>query len=264
MVILCINAKIYILVRRKELKGMSKNKYKKKVNDLDVEATQEKVTQEKITQEKELVENGVKPNSEIETKESVEETETDLDEAVEKSETTVDNDDFEEEEETEIETDLETEESKSTDEFLVEIEKLKKSNETLASENKALKSELSTKEQQFNQSLQEVQINNAVEIAIREANGKNVKAIKALINFDEISLDENCEVTGLDEQIEVLKTLESSSFLFDENELVLKGVTPVSSAKASGISVTDFQKMSYKERLELYNEDASLYKTLKY
>ncbi len=159
---------------------------------------------------------------------------------------------------------VKTDSKKTADEYLVEIEDLKKSNETLLSENQALKSELSAKDAQFSKSLEEMQINNAVEISIREANGKNIKAIKALINFDEVSLDSSGEVVGLDEQIELLKTSESSSFLFDENELILKGVTPVSSAKASGISVADFQKMSYKERLELYNKDASLYKTLKY
>ncbi len=157
------------------------------------------------------------------------------------------------------------------DKYSAEIEELKKSNQTLleenqtlTEENKTLKSELLTKEDEFGRGLEEIKINNAVEIAIREANGKNVKAIKALINFNQLSLDASGEVYGLTEQIDTLKSDESSSFLFEEKELILKGVTPVSSAKTSGISVADFQKMSYKERLELYNKDASLYKNLKY
>ncbi len=143
---------------------------------------------------------------------------------------------------------------KTTEDYLVEIEDLKKAKESLLAENESLKNELKAKDEQFDRSLDEMKINNSVEIAIRDANGKNVKAIKALINFDEISLDGSGEVVGLEEQIELLKTSDSSSFLFDENELVLKGVTPVSSVKTNGISVADFQKMSYKERLELYNK----------
>ncbi len=229
---------------------MSKNKYKKKVDELDVV--------DEVTTDREDADNETKSNFE--------------DETVEKSVATVDKDDLDKELEENseknleenLEENLEKKVSNSTDDYLAEIEGLKKSNETLLAENEDLKNELNVKEVQFSKSIKEIQINNAIEIAIREANGKNVKAIKALINFEEISLDSSGEVVGLSEQIEDLKTSESSSFLFNENELVLKGVTPVSSAKVSGISVTDFQKMSYKERLELYNKDASLYKTLKY
>ncbi len=266
---------------------MSKNKYKKKVDELDIveledqQEEKENAESEEQSNEKSNEKSDKKSNkntkidseekannNELLEKEELNKEELNKEElnkrleddvkvykAVGNSETDVNNLELK---------DKQLQDLKSTDEYLTEIKDLKKSNETLIAENQALKSELSTKEEQFGRSLEEMQINNAVDVAIREANGKNVKAIKALINFDEISLDGSGEVVGLVEQIDTLKTSENSSFLFDENELILKGATPVSSAKASGISVADFQKMSYRERLELYNKDSSLYKTLKY
>ena len=46
-------------------------------------------------------------------------------------------------------------------------------------------------------------IDTAVEKAIAGANGKNAKAIKALLNMDEIKLDKDGNVIGYSEQLEI-------------------------------------------------------------
>ncbi len=111
--------------------------------------------------------------------------------------------------------------------------------------------------------VEKLKIDNAVELAINKAGGKNLKAIKALLNFENITFDENGNILGLDEQIEELLKSENSKFLFENSEVIsIKGATPVSGEKTQGISKSDFEKMSYKERLEIYNRDEELYKEL--
>ncbi len=110
-----------------------------------------------------------------------------------------------------------------------------------------------------------LKIDSAIDLAISRAGGKNLKAIKALINLEEITVDENGNILGLDEQIEKLLVDESTKFLFeDKDEISIKGATPVAGEKTQSISKSDFQKMSYKERIEIYNKDEELYKELCY
>lgn len=59
----------------------------------------------------------------------------------------------------------------------------------------------------------------AVDMAIMEAKGKNKKAIKALIDMEGISLEEDGSVKGLD--LEAIK--ESDGYLFDVEEVTTKG-----------------------------------------
>lgn len=71
-----------------------------------------------------------------------------------------------------------------------------------------LTSEMTTK-------VAQIQKNHAIEGGIRDAKGKNVKAIMALLDMDKIT-HENGELTGLTEQLDALRGGEDSSFLFGE------------------------------------------------
>ncbi len=103
----------------------------------------------------------------------------------------------------------------------------------------------------------------AVDIAINKARGKNLKAVKALMDLDGISIDENGVITGLDEQIEKLTKEEQTKFLFEEEQkVVLKGVTPSPSGNIASVSKEDFKKMNYGERVELLNNNRELYNEL--
>ncbi len=63
----------------------------------------------------------------------------------------------------------------------------------------------------LNKTILDNQKNNAIEMAIMQAKGRNPKAIKALLDLDKISLKEDGTIEGLD--LESLK--ETDSYLFD-------------------------------------------------
>ena len=68
---------------------------------------------------------------------------------------------------------------------------------------------------ELNTKVSTIQKTHAIENTIRDAKGKNVKAIMALLDMDKITFENN-ELGGLSEQLETLKGAEDSSMLFGE------------------------------------------------
>lgn len=95
-----------------------------------------------------------------------------------------------------------------------------------------LKSEITRWEEKYNTDISNIKKNNAVDMAIIKANGKNTKAIKALIDMDKVSLKDDGTLEGFD--IESLK--KSDSYLFDVETVKTEG-TGFSSG--SGVSYND-------------------------
>ena len=130
-------------------------------------------------------------------------------------------------------------------------EDLKKQIESLQAENKATK------------------INGAIEKALTAAKALNVTAAKALLkDLDKAELSSDGTVKGLDEQIKALQKDESTKFLFaapeESKKTQIKGMTPTDGGddKPKGITQKDFARMSYKDRLKLFNEDRETYNAL--
>ena len=130
-------------------------------------------------------------------------------------------------------------------------EELKKQIESLQAENKATK------------------LNGAVEKALTSAKALNITAVKALLkDLDKAELSEDGTVKGLDEQIKALQADESTKFLFAAPETSkktqIRGMTPTDGGddKPKGITQKDFAKMSYRERLKLFNDDRETYNML--
>ena len=67
----------------------------------------------------------------------------------------------------------------------------------------------------------------AIEGAIRDAKGKNVKAIRAFLDENKITW-ENGELGGISEQLEALAGAEDSSMLFGETQTTPSGTSPAS------------------------------------
>lgn len=88
------------------------------------------------------------------------------------------------------------------------IEDLKTQIATLQSDNAA-------KDKAHKAEMEAFKIDTAVDKAITGAKGKNIKAIKALLNMDEIKLDKDGNVVGFSEQLETLMKADDSKFLFD-------------------------------------------------
>ena len=120
-------------------------------------------------------------------------------------------------------------------------EELQKQIEDLQTANKEAKKEYEGK-------ITQMRIDSAVEKAIADANGKNTKAIKALLNLEGAKLAEDGSVEGLADQIKALTEAEDSSFLFGAS--TPKGFKPNENGAGANNpdgAGTDFSKMSYSE-----------------
>jgi len=109
----------------------------------------------------------------------------------------------------------------------------------------SLKKSATEWEQKYNEDLKNIKINNAIELALVGSKAKNQKAIKALLNSENIKLDGD-NVTGISEQIELLKG--SDPYLFDVDD---KSPQPQKGFKmgspTTSYTMADIQKMSTAE-----------------
>ena len=82
-------------------------------------------------------------------------------------------------------------------------------------------------------------------------------------DLDKAQFGEDGKLIGLTEQITALQTAEETSFLFKtQSQGAPTGATPAGSNGAKptgGITKEQFRKMSYNERVELYNTDKATY-----
>lgn len=100
-------------------------------------------------------------------------------------------------------------------------EELTKQIETLQSENKA-------NNEKHEAEVREIKITNTIERSLTGAKAKNIKAVKALLDLENVELLEDGSIKDLDKQIQTLKESEESSFLFNSEDATpsLKGVKP--------------------------------------
>lgn len=99
------------------------------------------------------------------------------------------------------------------DKQLQELGEKAKGNEELTAQIEELKKQNETTKQEYEQKLQQQAFDHVLENSLAGVKVKNVKAVKALLDFDTIKLDGD-KLKGLDEQISKLK--ESDSYLFEE------------------------------------------------
>ena len=118
--------------------------------------------------------------------------------------------------------------------------------------------ELKDKNAEWQTKYQESQLNNAVKLAVaKDAN--DADDILALINKDELELQDDGNVKGLDKAIESLK--ESKPYLFAESKP--SGRTPDDGKNVNGgITQEEFNNMSVTERTNLFVNDRKTYDTL--
>lgn len=146
-----------------------------------------------------------------------------------------------------------------------QIEGLKKVDAAgLQAEIERLQTENKTKDEVHAAEVKNLKIESAVNAALTGAKALNVKAVRALLDLTGAELDDKGEVKGLAEKIKALQTADDSKFLFDSTKNKMKGAEPGEGTdpKDPGITKEQFQKMSYKERVELYNTDKELYDSL--
>lgn len=118
--------------------------------------------------------------------------------------------------------------------------------------------ELKDKNAEWQTKYQESQLNNAVKLAVaKDAN--DADDILSLINKDELELQDDGNVKGLDKAIESLK--ESKPYLFSESKP--SGRTPDDGKSVNGgVTQEEFNNMSVAERTDLFVNDRKTYDAL--
>ncbi len=158
-------------------------------------------------------------------------------------------------------------ESKSLEELESYIlkEEYEKSNTTindLKEEVTKLQNENKKNEKKHLKEIKDLKLDYAINDAIKKVKGKNIKAIRALLNMEEIKINEDGTIVGLNEQIHTLITDKSTNFLFENekdvnNKEKFKGVEPVQS-NVESLPKVDLSKMSYSEYVKYLEENPNL------
>ena len=158
-------------------------------------------------------------------------------------------------------TELETQ-IKERDTQLADLSKNNKDNESLLNQIKDLQALNKQTTTDYENKINQIQFDFALEGALTNAKSKNNKALKALLDMDNIKYQEG-KFEGLQEQIEALQ--KDASYLFDLD------TTPASTGGLGsfgrnggkvGITKEEFSKMSYSERMNLYQSDKATYDAL--
>lgn len=134
-----------------------------------------------------------------------------------------------------------------------QLETLKASagdNEALTKQIAELQAENAATKQTHESEMNQLKVDFAVEKALSDANAKNVKAVKALLDLEDAKLDKDGNVKGLQEQIDKLAADEGTKFLFDAKQSAqqtFKGFQPGASSERKPSTETDTSKMNYDE-----------------
>ncbi|WP_222710152.1 phage scaffolding protein [Lactobacillus apis] len=100
------------------------------------------------------------------------------------------------------------------DKDLKSLKKQAGDNEELTNQFKDLQSKYKQDTENLSKELQQTKLNSAVDSALGKAKVRNTKAAKALLNMDDIQLNDKGELEGLDNQINSLQ--KSDGYLFDQ------------------------------------------------
>lgn len=132
---------------------------------------------------------------------------------------------------------------KERDTQLKNISKNVGDNEELKTQIEKLQNDNKTATEKYQSEITQLKINSAVEMALTKAGAKTLKACKALLDTENIKLDKDGNITGLDEQLKSLTEGEDTKYLF--NTETFKGATIGSGG--SDTETLDTSKMNYSE-----------------
>ncbi|MHC5407331.1 phage scaffolding protein [Listeria seeligeri] len=119
-------------------------------------------------------------------------------------------------------TELETEKGSLAEQLTQrdsDIDSLRKDSGTsaeLKTQLEKLQSDYKEMETKSQADLAETRLNSAIDLAFTKEGAKNIKATRALLNFEKLELGDDGTVKGLDDQLAALK--ESDGYLFPESE----------------------------------------------
>ena len=100
------------------------------------------------------------------------------------------------------------------DKDLKSLKKQAGDNEELSNQFKELQNKYKQDTENLTKELQQTKLSSAVDSALGKAKVRNTKAAKALLNMDEVKLNDKGELEGLEDQINELQ--KSDGYLFDQ------------------------------------------------
>ena len=145
---------------------------------------------------------------------------------------------------------------------LDDLSKKASGSDALAKEIQALKDANAQQQADYEAKLKKQTFDTKLSDALRDAKVRNPKAVKALLDSENIKLDGD-KLLGLDDQLGALK--ESDAYLFaSEEKPALGGRTPhtPNGQSSTGLTKEDFAKMSYAERTQLFTENPEQFNKL--
>ncbi|WP_054747109.1 phage scaffolding protein [Veillonella rogosae] len=140
------------------------------------------------------------------------------------------------------------------------LSKANEANEALQQQIKDLQDAAQRRESDYLESIKTMKIDTAIAREVLEAGAMNTTILTGLLDRSKITYD-NETITGIQEQIKSLK--ESDPYLFKQDSI--KGVIPGGEATPktdNGLTKEQFNKLSYKDRVALQEQDPDLYNEL--
>lgn len=139
------------------------------------------------------------------------------------------------------------------------LSKANEANEALQQQIKELQDAAQRRESDYLESIKTMKIDTAIAREVLEAGAMNTTILTGLLDRSKITYD-NETITGIQEQIKSLK--ESDPYLFKQDSI--KGVIPGEAIPKTdnGLTKEQFNKLSYKDRVALQEQDPDLYNEL--
>lgn len=123
-----------------------------------------------------------------------------------------------------------------------------------------------TQVQQLQAELEKTKLENAIQLALRDAKAVDPDylafKLREKYSADELTLDENGKVKGMDDKLAGLKTQFPAQFEGSGSKKVIENKLPDEQGGGDSVTKDDFSKMSYQERLKLFNENPDTYAEL--
>lgn len=142
---------------------------------------------------------------------------------------------------------------KNRDKQIADLKKNNANNEELQEQLTQIQADNKKQKEDYEFKIKQLKIDTAVDKAITARRGKNVKAIKALLDLENVEVGEDGTINGLSEQLEQLTNAEDSAFLFDVEDNKPKPSGARISTGGPTPNEFDFNKATYTEMVEFLN-----------
>lgn len=146
--------------------------------------------------------------------------------------------------------------------LIAELKKGTKGNEELQGKITGYETQVA----QLQAELEKTKLENAIQLALRDAKAVDPDylafKLREKYSADELKLDENGKVKGMDDKLAGLKTQFPAQFEGSGIKKVIENKLPDDQGGGESVTKSDFAKMGYQERLKLFNENPTAYAEL--